>query len=68
MARCGAEVRRLLALHVLLWAVGPGVTFLGDAVIAVLALLFFVRSFVTETKDRSLEEIEADLQQRSVTT
>ena len=52
----------------LLWAVGPGVTFLGYAVIAVLALLFFVRSFVTETKDRSLEEIEADLQQRSVTT
>lgn len=52
---------------VLLSTVGPGVTFLGYAVIAVLALLF-VRSFVTETKGRSLEEIEADLQERSVAT
>ena len=38
----------------------------GDA-IAVLALLF-VRSFFTETKGRSLEGIEADLQERSVAT
>ena len=52
---------------VLLSSVGPGVTFLGYAVIAVLALLF-VRSFVTETKGRSLEDIEADLQQRSTAT
>ncbi len=52
---------------VLLSSVGPGITFLGYAVIAVLALLF-VRSFFTETKGRSLEEIEADLQQRSVAT
>ena len=46
-------------------SVGPGITFLGYAVIAVLALLP-VRSFFTETKGRSLEEIEVDLQQRSV--
>lgn len=52
---------------VLLSSVGAGVTFLGYAAIAVLALLF-VRSFFTETKGRSLEEIEADLQERSVAT
>ena len=52
---------------VLLSSVGPVVTFLGYAAIAVLALLF-VRSFFTETKGRSLEEIEADLQERSVAT
>ena len=67
MARCGAEVRRLLDLPVLLSSAGPGVTLLGYAVIAVLALLF-VLSFVTETKGRSLEEIEADLQETSVAT
>jgi sugar porter (SP) family MFS transporter len=48
----------------LLAAVGPGITFLGYAVIAVLAF-FFVSAFVTETKGRSLEQIEADLQQRT---
>jgi hypothetical protein len=47
--------------------VGPGVTFLGYAVIAVLALPF-VRFFVTETKGRGLERIVADLQDRSVAT
>jgi SP family sugar:H+ symporter-like MFS transporter len=52
---------------VFLSSIGPGINFLGYAVIAVLALLF-VRSFVTETKGRSLEEIEADLQERSVAT
>jgi hypothetical protein len=52
---------------ILLSSVVPGITFLGYAVIAVLALLF-VRSFFTETKGRSLEEIEADLQERSVAT
>jgi MFS transporter, SP family, sugar:H+ symporter len=45
----------------LLAAVGPGITFLGYAVIGVLAF-FFVSAFVTETKGRSLEQIEADLQ------
>ncbi len=47
--------------------VGPGVTSLGYAVIAVIALLF-VRSFVAEPKGRGPEEIEADLQERSVAT
>ena len=48
----------------LLAAVGPGITFLGYAVIGVLAFIF-VSAFVTETKGRSLEQIEADLQQRT---
>ena len=48
-------------------SVGPVVTFLGYAVIVVLILLF-VRSFVTKNKGRSLEEIEVDLQRRSVAT
>ena len=46
---------------ILLATVGAGVVFLGYAVVAIAALLF-VRSRVTETKGRSLEEIEADLQ------
>jgi SP family sugar:H+ symporter-like MFS transporter len=41
--------------------VGIGYLFLGYAVIGVLAFLF-VRFFVVETKGRSLEQIEADLQ------
>ena len=48
----------------LLAALGPGIPFLGYAVIGVLAFIF-VRAFVTETKGRSLEEIEADLQQKA---
>ena len=43
---------------------GPGITFLGYAVIGVLAFLF-VGTLVTETKGRSLEQIEADLQQKA---
>jgi SP family sugar:H+ symporter-like MFS transporter len=43
---------------------GPGITFLGYAVIGVLAFLF-VSTLVTETKGRSLEQIEADLQQKA---
>src|SRR5919199_811740 len=43
---------------------GPGITFLGYAVIGVLAFLF-VSALVTETKGRSLEQIEADLQQKA---
>jgi MFS transporter, SP family, sugar:H+ symporter len=48
----------------LLASLGPGPVFLGYAVIGVLAFVF-VSAFVTETKGRSLEEIEADLQQKA---
>jgi MFS transporter, SP family, sugar:H+ symporter len=48
----------------LLASLGPGPVFLGYAVIGVLAFIF-VSAFVTETKGRSLEEIEADLQQKA---
>lgn len=41
--------------------VGPGPVFLGYAVLGVVALVF-VKKLVTETKGRSLEEIESDLQ------
>jgi MFS transporter, SP family, sugar:H+ symporter len=46
---------------VLLNKFGPGPVFLGYAGMGVLAFVF-VKSLVTETKGRSLEEIEADLQ------
>jgi SP family sugar:H+ symporter-like MFS transporter len=41
---------------------GPGTVFLGYAVIGLVATAFVLR-FVTETKGRSLEQIETDLQQ-----
>ncbi len=48
----------------LLASVGPGVTFLGYAVIGVLAFVF-VQALVTETKGRSLEQIETDLRDKA---
>ncbi|CAN5568622.1 MAG: sugar porter family MFS transporter [Rubrobacteraceae bacterium] len=51
---------------VFLDSLGPGVVFLGYALVGAAALVF-VRTFVTETKGRSLEEIEADLRGRSAT-
>jgi MFS transporter, SP family, sugar:H+ symporter len=45
---------------------GPGPVFLGYAGMGVLAFLF-VKQLVTETKGRSLEEIEADLQRATGT-
>jgi membrane protein implicated in regulation of membrane protease activity len=49
-----------LTFPILLEALGVGYLFLGYAIICV-AAFFFARTFVTETKGRSLEEIEADL-------
>ena len=60
----GANFIVSLTFPVLLEAIGIGLLFLGYALIGVLAFLF-VRAFVTETKGRSLEEIEADLQAKA---
>jgi SP family sugar:H+ symporter-like MFS transporter len=49
----------------LLATIGAGVTFLGYALIGVAAFVF-VRSLVTETKGRSLEQIESDLRKKSI--
>jgi SP family sugar:H+ symporter-like MFS transporter len=57
----GANFAVSQTFPVLLSSLGPGPVFLGYAGMGILAFLFVTR-FVTETKGRSLEEIEADLQ------
>jgi SP family sugar:H+ symporter-like MFS transporter len=57
----GANFAVSQTFPVLLSSLGPGPVFLGYAGMGVLAFLF-VKTLVTETKGRSLEEIEADLQ------
>jgi len=57
----GANFAVAQTFPMLLSAFGPGPVFLGYAGMGVLALLF-VKTMVTETKGRSLEEIEAALQ------
>jgi SP family sugar:H+ symporter-like MFS transporter len=54
-----------LTFPVLLETIGIGLLFLGYAGIGVAALLF-VRTLVTETKGRSLEQIESALREKSV--
>ena len=49
---------------ILLSAWGPGITFLAYAGMGVLAFLF-VYTLVTETKGRSLEQIETDLRKKT---
>ena len=53
----GANFVVFQTFPIALSAVGAGPVFLGYAVIAVAALLF-VRTYVPETKGRSLEQIE----------
>jgi SP family sugar:H+ symporter-like MFS transporter len=60
----GANFVVSLSFPVLLETLGIGWLFLGYSLIG-LAALFFVRSFVTETKGRSLEKIESDLRERA---
>ena len=60
----GANFVVSLSFPVLLEALGLGWLFVGYALIG-FAALFFVRSFVTETKGRSLEKIESDLRERA---
>ena len=60
----GANFLVSQSFPVMLDSWGPGPVFLGYAVIGVLAFLF-VKAVVPETKGRSLEEIEADLQRKT---
>ena len=61
----GANFVVSLTFPILLEALGVGYLFLGYALVSVAAFLF-VYFFVTETKGRSLEKIEADLHDRAV--
>src|SRR4051794_36845044 len=60
----GANFAVSQTFPVLLSAFGPGPVFLGYAGLGILAGVF-VKTMVTETKGRSLEEIESDLQNRA---
>src|SRR5215216_6601785 len=60
----GANFLVSQSFPVMLDSWGPGPVFLGYAVIGVLAFLF-VKALVPETKGRSLEQIEADLQRKT---
>jgi SP family sugar:H+ symporter-like MFS transporter len=62
----GANFAVSQTFPVLLDAYGPGPVFLGYAVIGGIAFLF-VKTLVTETKGRSLEQIESDLQEATGT-
>src|SRR3954454_18513593 len=57
----GANFAVSQTFPMLLSSFGPGPVFLGYAGMGILALVF-VKTLVTETKGRSLEQIEADLQ------
>jgi MFS transporter, SP family, sugar:H+ symporter len=57
----GANFAVSQTFPIMLSAWGPGAVFLGYAGVSVIAFIF-VQALVTETKGRSLEEIEADLQ------
>jgi MFS family permease len=59
---CNFAVSQTFPVFLAAW--GPGLTFLGYAAIGVLAFVF-VSALVTETKGRSLEEIEANLQRKA---
>jgi sugar porter (SP) family MFS transporter len=61
----GANFVVSLTFPVLLDRFGPGFVFLGYAVICI-AAFFFTSTFVTETKGRSLEQIEADLRGKAI--
>ena len=58
---CGGQFPGLPDLPGAAQSLAPGPVFLGYSGLGVLAALF-VKVFVAETKGRSLEEIEADLQ------
>ena len=60
----GANFLVAQSFPIMLEGWGPGPVFLGYAFIGVLAFLF-VKALVPETKGRSLEEIEADLQRKT---
>jgi sugar porter (SP) family MFS transporter len=60
----GANLLVSQTFPVMLDAWGPGPVFLGYAVVGVLAFVF-VKALVPETKGRSLEEIEASLQEKA---